>query len=80
VLPIDLTDNGAFSPSGPLAGLTLPSLLETLKPVFDETAPDADDLACPAASIARCTIASARNFAALWAILASTKLRAMARA
>jgi len=43
VLPIDLTDNGALSPSGPLAGLTLPALLETLKPVFDETDPDADD-------------------------------------
>ncbi|MBW9115244.1 MYG1 family protein [Rhizobium cauense] len=43
VLPIDLTDNGALSPSGPLAGLTLPVLLETLKPVFDETDPDADN-------------------------------------
>ncbi|QFY60858.1 MYG1 family protein [Rhizobium grahamii] len=43
VLPIDLTDNGALSPSGPLAGLTLPALLETLKPVFDDTDPDADD-------------------------------------
>ncbi len=43
VLPIDLTDNGALSPSGPLAGLTLPALLETLKPVFDDTDPNADD-------------------------------------
>ncbi|KRB50765.1 metal-dependent hydrolase [Rhizobium sp. Root708] len=43
VLPIDLTDNGALSPSGPLAGLTLPALLETLKPVFDDIDPDADD-------------------------------------
>src|SRR5690606_37544706 len=34
VLPVDLTDNGALSPAGPLAGLTLPSLLETLKPDF----------------------------------------------
>lgn len=44
VLPIDLMDNGAMSPSvaGPLAGLTLPVLLETLKPVFDE--PDAEAL------------------------------------
>lgn len=42
VLPIDLTDNGALSPSGPLAGLTLPALLETLKPVFDETDPEAE--------------------------------------
>jgi uncharacterized UPF0160 family protein len=47
VLPIDLMDNGALSPSiaGPLAGLTLPSLLETLKPVFDEVGPDAEDRA-----------------------------------
>ncbi|MET3924220.1 MYG1 family protein [Devosia sp. 2618] len=47
VLPIDLVDNGALSPAvaGPLAGLTLPTLLETLKPVFDETAADADDVA-----------------------------------
>ncbi|EUB98480.1 metal-dependent protein hydrolase [Rhizobium sp. CF080] len=45
VLPIDLMDNGALSPSvaGPLAGLTLPALLETLKPVFDETDPEAEN-------------------------------------
>ncbi|WP_417408147.1 MYG1 family protein [Hoeflea sp.] len=44
VLPIDLMDNGAMSPSvaGPLAVLTLPVLLEALKPVFDE--PDAEAL------------------------------------
>jgi uncharacterized UPF0160 family protein len=54
VLPIDLMDNGALSPSGPLAGLTLPALLETLKPPFDETDPEADDRAFYAAlSIAR---------------------------
>ncbi|XUY25725.1 MYG1 family protein [Agrobacterium sp. rho-8.1] len=56
VLPIDLTDNGALSPSiaGPLAGLTLPSLLETLKPTFDNDDPKADDLAFHGAlSIAR---------------------------
>ncbi|CAN7198577.1 MYG1 family protein [Rhizobium sp. LjRoot98] len=47
VLPIDLVDNGALSPSvaGLLGGLSLPVLLETLKPVFDETDPDADDQA-----------------------------------
>ncbi len=48
VLPVDLVDNGALSPSeaGPLlAGLTLPVLLETLKPVFDDDDPEADDLA-----------------------------------
>jgi uncharacterized UPF0160 family protein len=43
VLPVDLTDNGALSPSGPLAGLTLPALLETLKPVFDDADPEAED-------------------------------------
>ncbi|MBR0556471.1 MYG1 family protein [Ciceribacter sp. L1K23] len=44
VLPIDLADNGAIDPSvaGPLAGLTLPVLLETLKPVFDEKDPEAE--------------------------------------
>ena len=44
-MPVDLVDNGALSPStaGPLAGLTLPVLLETLKPVFDDTDPEADN-------------------------------------
>lgn len=44
VLPIDLVDNGALSPSiaGPLAGLTLSALLETLKPVFDVTGQEAE--------------------------------------
>jgi uncharacterized UPF0160 family protein len=47
VLPIDLMDNGAVNPSvaGPLAGMTLPVLLETLKPVFDDRSPEADDRA-----------------------------------
>lgn len=47
VLPVDLVDNGALNPSaaGLLAGLTLPALLETLKPVFDDNSPDADDKA-----------------------------------
>ena len=47
VLPIDLLDNGAVSPAvaGPLSGLTLPMLLESLKPVFDDAAADADDRA-----------------------------------
>ncbi len=47
VRPIDLTDNGALSPAiaGELAGLTLPSLLETLKPSFDNREPGADDAA-----------------------------------
>ncbi|MGE7369125.1 MYG1 family protein [Neorhizobium sp. NPDC001467] len=47
VLPIDLMDNGALDPSsaGPLAGLTLSALLETLKPVFDMRDEGADDRA-----------------------------------
>ncbi|MFG6583212.1 MYG1 family protein [Sulfitobacter sp. 1A12779] len=51
VLPVDLIDNGALEPSvaGPLAGMTLPVLLETLKPVFDERGEDADDRAFLAA-------------------------------
>lgn len=47
VLPVDLVDNGALdlSTAGELAGLTLPALLETLKPVFDERGPDVDNRA-----------------------------------
>lgn len=45
VLPIDLVDNGALSPTGPLADLSLPRLLEGLKPVFDDRTPEADDRA-----------------------------------
>ena len=45
VLPIDLLDNGAIEPSvaGPLANLTLPALLESLKPVFDDMSSTAND-------------------------------------
>ena len=59
VLPVDLLDNGALSPStaGPLADLSLPSLLETLKPVFDDREPGADDRGFHAAlSIARAIV------------------------
>lgn len=51
VLPIDLVDNGDLAPAtaGQLAGLTLPALLGTLKPVFDDRSPDADDRAFAAA-------------------------------
>lgn len=64
VLPIDLMDNGALEPSvaGPLAGLTLPVLLETLKPVFDNRGADADDQAFVAAlPIARAFVDAAIN-------------------
>lgn len=70
VLPIDLTDNGALSPSGPLAGLTLPSLLETLKPNFDNNESDADDRAFHAA------LAIARTFAEAKIGKSAAKLRA----
>lgn len=48
VLPIDLMDNGALDPAsaGPqLSDLTLPSLLESLKPVFDDPNPEAENTA-----------------------------------
>ena len=68
VLPIDLLDNGAMDPSvaGPLSILTLPSLLGSLKPVFDDTSPTADDDAFFAAlPIARSFVeAQIRNLAA----------------
>ncbi|EJZ18115.1 MYG1 family protein [Rhizobium sp. Pop5] len=72
VLPIDLTDNGALSPSGPLAGLTLPALLETLKPVFDDRGPEADDRAFHAA------LTVARSFVEAKIAQSAAKLRAEA--
>lgn len=74
VLPIDLVDNGALSPSiaGPLAGLTLPALLETLKPVFDETDPEAIDRCFHAA------LAVARSFVEARIAGSAAKLRAEA--
>jgi len=63
VLPIDLLDNGALDPStaGPLlAGLTLPALLESLKPVFDDRGPTAvDDAFAAALPIARAFVEAA---------------------
>ncbi len=65
VLPIDLMDNGAVDPgsAGPLlARLTLPVLLESLKPVFDDPDPDADDRAFASAlPIARAFVESSLN-------------------
>ncbi|MBB3457222.1 uncharacterized UPF0160 family protein [Rhizobium sp. BK313] len=74
VLPVDLTDNGALSPSvaGPLAGLTLPVLLETLKPVFDEVDPEADDRGFQSA------LAIARSFVEAKIAQNAAKLRAEA--
>lgn len=72
VLPVDLVDNGAFDPSvaGPLAGLTLPVLLETLKPAFDDKSPEADERAFHAA------LAIARSFVEAGVSAAAGKLRA----
>lgn len=68
VLPIDLLDNGAIEPSvaGPLSVLTLPAFLGSMKPVFDDTSPTADDDAfLTALPIARSFIEAAiRNLAA----------------
>lgn len=72
VLPVDLVDNGALNPSGPLAGLTLPALLETLKPDFDETDPAAEDRAFHAA------LAIARSFVEANIARSAAKLRAEA--
>lgn len=74
VLPVDLVDNGALSPSvaGPLAGLTLPALLETLKPVFDEADPEAEDRGFHAA------LAIARSFVEARIAQIGAKLRAEA--
>lgn len=68
VLPVDLLDNGAIDPgvAGPLSGLSLPALLESLKPVFDDRSDAADTTAFLAAlPIARAFVeASIRNKAA----------------
>ncbi len=72
VLPVDLVDNGAVSVSvaGPLAAMTLPGLLETLKPDFDETDPEAEDRAFHAA------LNIARAFAEARVQRSAAKLRA----
>lgn len=70
VLPIDLVDNGATSPSGPLAGLSLSSLLETLKPDFDDPDPEADGKAFHKA------LAVARSFVEAGVSRSAAKLRA----
>ncbi|MBP1849040.1 MYG1 family protein [Rhizobium halophytocola] len=72
VLPIDLMDNGAVSPSvaGPLSNLTLPVLLETLKPVFDDTDPEAETRGFHAA------LAIARSFVEAAIARSDAKLRA----
>lgn len=70
VLPIDLVDNGAISPSGPLAGLSLSSLLETLKPDFDDRDAEADQQAFHKALVV------ARSFVEAAVARSAAKLRA----
>lgn len=56
VLPVDLADNGIVRPdaAGVMSGLSLPGLLETLKPAFDDTNAEAETNAFHAAlAIAR---------------------------
>ena len=72
VLPIDLVDNGALSPSGPLSGLSLSSLLETLKPDFDNKDPDAE------ANAFHSALAIARSFVEAGIARSAAKLRAEA--
>lgn len=73
VLPIDLLDNGAINPgaAGPvLSAMLLPGLLESLKPVFDETDPGADDRAFQSA------LGVARAFLEARVARSAAKLRA----
>lgn len=75
VLPIDLLDNGAISPgvAGPLSSLTLPTLLETLKPVFDDTGTEAEMQAFHGA------LTIARAFIEAQVAKSAAKLRAKAQ-
>jgi uncharacterized UPF0160 family protein len=74
VLPVDLVDNGALnlSEAGLLSGMTLPGLLETLKPVFDDTDPEAEDRTFNTA------LSIARSFVEARVARSAAKLRAEA--
>lgn len=74
VLPVDLVDNGALnlSEAGVLSGMTLPGLLETLKPVFDDTDPEAEDRTFNTA------LSIARSFVEARVARSAAKLRAEA--
>jgi uncharacterized UPF0160 family protein len=76
-------DNGALNPSvaGPLADLTLPVLLESLKPVFDDDRADADDLAfAEALPVARAFVEAALRRKAAKARALSVVMQAIADA
>lgn len=73
VLPVDLLDNGALSPASAgslLTGMLLPELIESLKPVFDDSAPGAEDSAFQTA------LTIARAFAEARIARSAAKLRA----
>ncbi len=75
VLPIDLLDNGALSPASAgqlLTSMLLPELIESLKPVFDDTASGADDSAFQTA------LTIARAFVEARIARSAAKLRAEA--
>lgn len=74
VLPVDLVDNGALnlSEAGVLSGMTLPGLLETLKPVFDDTDQEAEDRTFNTA------LSIARSFVEARVARSAAKLRAEA--
>lgn len=84
VLPVDLMDNGALDPAtaGPLlSDLTLPMLLESLKPVFDDTAPEAEAHAFDVAlGVARTLFEAAVRRKAAKARAEAVVLRAIAAA
>jgi len=83
VLPVDLVDNGALAPAsaGLLGSLSLPVLLETLKPVFDNRSADGDDAAFAAAlPIARAFIEASLAGKAAKARAQSMVLEAIAAA
>jgi uncharacterized UPF0160 family protein len=73
VLPIDLVDNGVIEPSvaGPMSHLTLPVLLDNLRPVFDDGSTHADD----EAFFAALPIASRFLEAAIYQRVAETRAR-----
>ena len=84
VLPLDLTDNGKLSPAAvgaQLADLTLPALLESLKPVFDQSGEAAETEAFHAAlAIARAFLEAAVRRRAAKARARDVVLTAITRA
>ncbi|WP_116134120.1 MYG1 family protein [Tropicimonas sp. IMCC34043] len=74
VVPVDMVDTGTLSSgaAGPLAAMTLPGLIETLKPVFDETGLEAETRAFHDA------LGIARSFVEARVARSAAKLRAEA--